>query len=876
VTLKDEQLAREKAQRDQGAFAFERARQWARRDESVSVGTTFGQKLLREYTAPIAEAMDRYSGEHAGKFRKVVDRHRFHLKLSENPLEDGHEDLSVLEVVAQLVLSTLLDLHRDSKSVSATTVQVADALEEAARMSFYSEHATPYQRAVQLRGLKICTTLQFQAPEFLDTLAKMGWEPWEVGERLHFAQTAINIVVETVRHNGHPVFDAAGNLTIHGLLWRKQHDDLMTLLANRPKPMIVAPKQWMQPEQGGAPVGGGYLQEGMPPGIEPDPFIKPRFPNLRLELNPMPTVTGAVNLLDATKWRINDAVLKVVEADTERVMHETERHLSRLKFDPDAPKPERRRVGILRKALKVVTKKLDQTGLAIKEARELQGYHEVSFPHQPDFRGRMCCKPAHLHPQGSDAMRGLLLFAEGKPIATAEARRWLAVHGANCFGGEIKRKSYEAREQWVDEHAEQIKGATTDTSAGAWWRGAGDPYQFLAFCHEWTAYLQQGTGFLSSLPVVVDGTCNGLQHYAALLGDAVLARRVNLIDDDEPHDVYADVAEQVIERLKVEDGAAYSKVVRARTKRHLGLVGRATGEDKATLQAVEDAAQAETIRLSQVWLASGLVNRKLLKGPVMTASYGAGRQSMRNEMRDYVFEDVAKAAMRGDSHALAEEQISNAVDYLIWVAHTEVSHTVEAAMVAQQWLKGFVKGIVKARALSWHSPTNFPAGQAYEVTKKQEVAGKRRNGRQWKRRVWLPTDKINVKKQGTGLPPNIVHSIDAAHAQMTAVAASERGVGSLTMIHDCFGTHAADMETLATVLREQFVKLYTDHPDLLRDVVREILRPFVKTEYADVLEDPKVEAAWAASFGNSHTPPYELQRGELEVAAVLKSKFFFS
>jgi DNA-directed RNA polymerase, mitochondrial len=60
--------------------------------------------------------------------------------------------------------------------------------------------------------------------------------------------------------------------------------------------------------------------------------------------------------------------------------------------------------------------------------------------------------------------------------------------------------------------------------------------------------------FESCLPIHQDGTCNGLQHYAALGGDVDGARQVNLVASDRPGDVYSHVA-QLVEKLIEEDVA---------------------------------------------------------------------------------------------------------------------------------------------------------------------------------------------------------------------------------------------------------------------------------------------------------------------------------
>lgn len=49
-----------------------------------------------------------------------------------------------------------------------------------------------------------------------------------------------------------------------------------------------------------------------------------------------------------------------------------------------------------------------------------------------------------------------------------------------------------------------------------------------------------------------DGSCNGLQHYAALGRDVIGATSVNLMPCEEPQDVYSGVAQQVSENKQPE------------------------------------------------------------------------------------------------------------------------------------------------------------------------------------------------------------------------------------------------------------------------------------------------------------------------------------
>lgn len=81
---------------------------------------------------------------------------------------------------------------------------------------------------------------------------------------------------------------------------------------------------------------------------------------------------------------------------------------------------------------------------------------------------------------------------------------------------------------------------------------AEDPWQCLATCFDLAAALRapEPTAYLSSLPIHQDGTCNGLQHYAALGGDLKGATQVNLDAGDRPSDVYSGVARMANEQIE--------------------------------------------------------------------------------------------------------------------------------------------------------------------------------------------------------------------------------------------------------------------------------------------------------------------------------------
>lgn len=76
-----------------------------------------------------------------------------------------------------------------------------------------------------------------------------------------------------------------------------------------------------------------------------------------------------------------------------------------------------------------------------------------------------------------------------------------------------------------------------------WWKQSEAPWQTLAGCMEIANALKTPNveEYVSSFPVHQDGSCNGLQHYAALGKDKIGAESVNLHPFDTPKDVYSEV-----------------------------------------------------------------------------------------------------------------------------------------------------------------------------------------------------------------------------------------------------------------------------------------------------------------------------------------------
>ena len=193
------------------------------------------------------------------------------------------------------------------------------------------------------------------------------------------------------------------------------------------------------------------------------------------------------------------------------------------------------------------------------------------MPHNLDFRGRAYPIPPHLSHIGDDLSRGLLKFAEFKPLGE-RGLRWLKIHIANLYG--FDKASFDERVDFVQQHLDDIYDSAENPLNGrGWWKNADDPWQCLASCKELRAALESPDplAFESNLPVHQDGTCNGLQHYAALGGDARGAQHVNLDIADRPSDVYTHVA-SMAEKMIAEDvkkGERYAQMLSGKISRKI-------------------------------------------------------------------------------------------------------------------------------------------------------------------------------------------------------------------------------------------------------------------------------------------------------------------
>ncbi|KAL2132650.1 hypothetical protein VTI74DRAFT_3555 [Chaetomium olivicolor] len=567
-------------------------------------------------------------------------------------------------------------------------------------------------------------------------------------------------------------------------------------------PMVVEPVPWTKFDKGGFIESESALIRLK--NHEKDQRI---YAEAAIERGDMEQMMRGLDVLGKTAWRINRPVFDVMlEA------WNTGEELANLPaLDPKIPtppEPDSTDDPMQKRLWLRAVKAAENERSGLHSVRCFQNFQlEIArafrdqtfyFPHNLDFRGRAYPLPTYLNHMGADHMRGLLIFAKGKPLGEA-GLRWLKVHLSNVFG--FDKASLQEREDFATKNLENIFDSADHPLTGKrWWLDAEDPWQCLATCFELKAALSSPdpTAYVSHLPVHQDGTCNGLQHYAALGGDTWGAQQVNLIPGDRPADVYSAVAQLVQEHI---------------------------AKDKAKGDAFGKALD-------------GKITRKVVKQTVMTNVYGVtfvGAKKQVQKQLDSLYPNIERETGIG-STVLAS--------YIASKVFLALSTMFRGAHDIQHWL-GEIGGRV-CRAMTPEQLDRLAEASGEVVAKKKKSAAATkpedeftslfRNTLVWTTPLRMPVvqpyrksgtrmistclqdliltaadrdDPVNRRKQLQAFPPNFIHSLDASHMMLSALECNAIGL-TFAAVHDSFWTHAADVDAMNKVIRDSFIRIHSE------------------------------------------------------------------
>ena len=561
-------------------------------------------------------------------------------------------------------------------------------------------------------------------------------------------------------------------------------------------PTVIPPKPWEGPKD------GGYWT----------PFVRSPF-LIRFRAShetqrqraideymaiDMPDVYEALNFVQETPWKVNERVLEVAQEVWDKDLaiagfpRQEEETVPERPLEAEEDDEVRKKWSI--EASEVRTLNAQRLGEFISKRRALLLAERMAtearfyFPHMLDFRGRAYPIPSDLSPQGEDLHRGLIEFADGKPLGDHGAG-WLAIHLANCW--DIDKANFEDRYKWVEENEDMLRAVAADPIGNRQWSELDDAWQALAATFEWVRFLDEGPEYVCRLPVRVDGSCNGIQHLSAMVRDAVGGAAVNLTPGDRPNDIYQDVADILIERLWESKGERYA----------------------------------------DLWLTllDGGAPRSLTKRPVMILPYGGTMMAYNNYTMDWLkkhdpqkkyipeniggveeFEETDKVDADGEIIRKKINHRYRAVGYLVKLMWSAVGAKVVMARRVMQWLQDCA--MVPANEglpIYWRTPAGFIVRHFYGERERKQLKVQI-DGQTLQLVDWSTTPRLNKADVSKGIAPNFVHSMDASAMMSCAVRLKARGIRHFTPIHDSYGTLAADMDVLFRELREAFIETYEE------------------------------------------------------------------
>jgi DNA-directed RNA polymerase, mitochondrial len=804
---------------------------------------------LEQWMASLGESHYHFKQQQAaeGGFESLAGAGRWLLRLSYGDLVDTYKtwrtatkkkasashrqvydtlDSLSSEVVALITCRVVIDQISKKREWSQICMSVGVALQNEDRwVTFKRKYKTHFRKLMgTTKGME--QSRKFSAFRKAMKRHQIPWEPWTSRDKMGAGALMLTLFVDatglvTIEKR----FDATKRIasgkgggvprTIKELIptdrclkWLK--DSHQHHAVSRPLllPMVDVPIAWEDNE------GGGYASDFLVrKGLVK--CHRPKFDAFYREHGIPEGVLAAVNKVQATSWEVNEDVYQVMtyywdaQIDVAEMGLAEEEAIVPFQGDKEGdPRSFKQWKAIahqthIRNRNSRATRL--QTARMLWMAKEYRTRGAFYYPQMLDFRGRMYPRPFALQPQGDTKAKGLLRFGEGKPLDTKEAAEWFLITGANTWGND--KVTFSDRVDWVAANHKQIMEVFEDPCSCRWWEDADSPWEFLAWALEYGAWQTNPDTFVSKIPVHMDGSNNGLQLYSLLLRDPDNAKATNVSPSETPQDLYQDVADKTWESIKTTDH--------------------------------------EYARMWLDYFGDKGIPRKLCKRPVMTLPYGVTRWSCSGHVQSW-YEDehnVTKDHPFGNRY----RQSCKWLAYQIWDATLTVTG---GAMGCMQWLRSIAKTMSDhGLGVHWTAPSGFQVYQEY--TKYNREIVKTSMGvsvAPVRFRDEIP-DSIHENQQIQGFPPNFIHSIDAS---VLCDTVNRCDASHISVVHDSFGTHAADAPDLAQSIREAASDIFQNN--LLEDVRSECL----------------------LRLPDDITLPPVPDLGDLDVTVVLNSPYFFA
>ena len=485
----------------------------------------------------------------------------------------------------------------------------------------------------------------------------------------------------------------------------------------------------------------------------------------------------SMNVLQQTEWKVNDKVRNILNRNRNKILDQYK----------DFPKKYKSKII-----------EFDLTMARSKLIGDKTFYQYV----EADYRGRIYYTTPFLNFQGNDIARGQMLFAKGKPMTDAGLRR-LKIHIAVCYNEtyhkdnlpnwlttdykpylkdeelddiSVDKMTLEDREAWTDNNIDRLLEIANKEIIDP---NAEKPISLLASVLEIKDALEQEE-YITYLPIPIDGSNNGWQHLCAMSKDKEAGELVGIVPQDIQKDFYVQCAKDLIKRVP------------------------------------------EWFEERQMPMKH--IRKGIAKRGSMTRAYSAGAQKIAENMYldCHVEGYLDKYNITEEDCELLAKHLIKAIDSVCAgpLQTMKFLQKIAEAEIASEYSKN-----IKQKSIRWTTPSGFPV--IYEAFVENEfkekaiiscsqrkvkpILTKEDGSKEETDTIRIqhvgkePTDKPKIRSFMSGISPNFVHSMDAAH-MAKVIAKWDDNFGA---VHDSFSVHACDVDELLHFIKEEFITMYS-------------------------------------------------------------------
>ncbi|EJG2230104.1 MULTISPECIES: DNA-directed RNA polymerase [Vibrio] len=510
----------------------------------------------------------------------------------------------------------------------------------------------------------------------------------------------------------------------------------------------------------------------------------------------------------------------------------------------------------------------------IEIAESLKHYTSIYFPTQSDDRGRVYYATPLLNPQGADHEKALILFDEAKEVGKT-GWDWMRINVANLMG--YDKANFKKRIAYVEAHREMIESCVANPMSDFRWEDTDKPFQFLQAARElvkaWS--MEDPTKFKSRVGIACDASCSGLQILGTLTRCESSMKFTNCLPaevdengEEFMQDIYGEAARIAADLMrKVAKG---EKEARKYREADYEIKGRPLKDPQKEAERVakqlakieEQIAKDEEQRKADREHAEKLLNwsyamkdehsftRNWLKRNTMTFFYGSAQFGMRDQLivdhlepeYNKVIEVVGK---EGDPTSLGFpwatlKDAKDAATVAGNINYDAICAMAERPSRVMQSLQRYAELIAKSgKKMRWTTPLGLIVEQRYEKVEKYKIDSMITGQKRMQTTTQRSTGEVDANGQKNGAAPNWVHSLDASLLlKVLSVGFKKYGLKHWRVVHDSFAVHAADTETMVTLLKNTMADMLDR--DLLKRTAEELEAQIDEEYRKDIIPFPEL------------------------------------